>query len=346
MKIFNLSRMVDEKQNAKFSQYEICRKVDYEEFNNKGKKFLLSTYPYLDIVLNDYCNAQCKFCISQLVHKKEICNINKHKQKIKYAIEHMGVKEVLLVGGEPTIYDGLFEIIEYLKQFNLNKICITTNGHRMSKDMDYCKKLMSSGITHMNISVMSLDEDKQKYVSGSNTYLSLEHLKTFKKIADEGNVSIRINNNCFKGNNDNLNDILCFYNQIKDYCDSIKFSPLLKTDTFSTINAVTEFNREHVLSNEDYDCLWHTVENYFSSYPIIRNKETLGFVEYSMLLLSTPIIFNYNQHGMAREKIKKENKINNLKILVNSELSLSWNREEIEYYINTDFDHINVQQAI
>jgi|GEM_PF-3060732 len=319
-----------------FNEYEICRKVDYKDFDNNGKNFLLSTYPYLDIVFNDYCNAQCKFCISHLIHKKEICDIEKHKPKIKYAIENMGVKEVLLLGGEPTINNDIFEIIKYLRQFDLSKICITTNGHRISKDLDYCRKLMSSGITHMNISVMTLDEDKQKFISGSVTYVSLEHLKEFKKIANEYNVSIRINNNCFKGNNDNLDDILYFYNQVKDYCNSVKISPLLKTDSFSTVNEVTEFNREHILSDEDYDYLWYNIENNFADYPIIRNKETFGFVEYSMILLDKPIIINYNQHGKLREKVIKENKINNLKLLVNSELSLSWNREETEYFINTE----------
>jgi molybdenum cofactor biosynthesis enzyme MoaA len=92
------------------------------------------------------------------VHSKEKADISNHKEKIKYAIEQMGVREVLLLGGEPTINDDIFEIIDYLKQFNLNKICTTTNGHRMALDYSYAEKLMSSGITHINLSVMNLDK--------------------------------------------------------------------------------------------------------------------------------------------------------------------------------------------
>lgn len=315
--------------------YEIFRKINYKEFINNGRKFLLSTYPYLDIVFNDHCNARCKFCISHLVHKKEFCDIENHKQKIKYAIENLGVKEVLLLGGEPTINDDIFIILDYLKQFNLNKICLTTNGHRMAKDMEYTKKLFSSGITHINLSLMNIDNETQKYISGTNTYIGLDDLKDFKSIADENNVMIRINNNSFRYNNDNLIDIVDFYNSVKDYCHSVKFSPLLKTDDFSTVNEVTEFNRTHTLSDEQYDTLWSNVEDYFSSYPIVRNKETFGFVEYSMIMLDTPIILNYNQHGKLREKVVKENKINNLKLLATGDLSLSWNREEHDYFIDT-----------
>ena len=320
------------------NNFEVFRKINYRPFENNGKQFLLSDYPYLDIVFNDHCNAKCKFCIGSLVHKKEWATLDFHRDKIKYAIENLGVKEVLLLGGEPTINTELFDYVSYLKTFNLNKICITTNGHKMSKDLKYAEQLFASGITHVNLSLMSLDEEKQLYISGSKTYVSLDHLKEFKKFADANGVSLRINNNCFKGNNDNLEDILDFYYKVKDHCHSVKFSPLLKTDSFSTINRVTEFNREHLLTDEHYDSLWKEVENHFSHYPIVRNKETFGFVEYSQMLLPTPIILNYNQHGQLRNKIVKEGKINNLKLLSTGNLSLSWNREESDYFINTSVE--------
>lgn len=318
------------------NNYEIFRKIDYKSFKNNGKEFLLSTYPYLDVVLTDHCNSRCKFCIAKLVHEKKICDIENHKKKIKYAVDNLGVKEVLLLGGEPTVYNNLFEMIDYCKTLDLNKVCITTNGHRMAQDSSYAEKLFSSGITHLNLSLMSLDEEKQKEISGSNTYVGLNDLSFFKFLADSNNVQIRINNNCFIGNNHHTRDIVEFYNSVKDYCHSVKFSPLLKTDTFSTVNEVTEFNRVHILSDLHYDNLWHKVEKTYSDYPIVRNKETFGFVEYSMIMLPVPIILNYNQHGQLRRKVVEENKINNIKLLPTGELSLSWNREEKEYFINTE----------
>lgn len=319
------------------SNFEVCRKINYRVFENNREYFFLSTYPYLDIVFNDHCNAECKYCISHLVHKKEWCNIETHKKKIEYAIKNLGVKEVLLLGGEPTINDAIFEIIDFLKQnFKLNKICITTNAHRMSKDHEYAAKLLSSGITHINISLMTLNKERQQYINGTNSYVSINDLMFFKELADYYGVMIRINNNCFLNNNDSLNEIIEFYDLVKNYCHSVKFSPLLKTEGFSTVNEVTEFNQTHTLKDTQYDNLWHEIENHYEDYPIIRNKETFGFVEYSMIMLDTPIILNYNQHNKAREKITKENKINSLKLLVTGDLSLSWNREEKEYFINTD----------
>lgn len=320
----------------KTEDFEIFRKISYKPFENNGKIFQLSNYPYLDIVFNDHCNAKCKFCIAKLVHKKEWATLDLHKKNIDYAIWELGVKEVLLLGGEPTINDGMFEYINYLKNLPVNKICTTTNGHRMSADYGYAEKLFSSGITHINISLMNLVPEKQKNISGTDIYIGIGHLKKFKELADFYNVKIRINNNVFRENNDSLPEIIKFYEAVAPFCHSVKFSPLLKTDSFSTVNEVTEFNHTHLLSDQEYDDLWHEVESFYSGYPIVRNKETFGFVEYSQILKNTPIIFNYNQHGQLRNKVINEGKINNLKLLPTGDLSLSWNREEKNFFINTE----------
>jgi molybdenum cofactor biosynthesis enzyme MoaA len=318
--------------------FEIGRYVTYRGFNNGKKDFLLSTYPYLDIVIHDHCNAKCKFCVAHLVHKKEQASLEAQKEKISYAIQKMGVKEVLLLGGEPTINDKLFEYVDYLKQFKLKKICVTTNGHRMAADKSYAAKVLRCGITHLNISLMSFDPDKQQEYSGTKVFLTYSDLVDFRNLAGTS-CSIRINNNVFKGNNDTIQEMAQFYYMAYAQVDSVKFSPLLKTDSFSTINEVTEFNRANALSDEGYDALWKDAEYAFSAaetVPILRNKATFGFVEYSMVMLPTPIIFNYNQHGKLREKVIKEHKINNIKLLATGDLSLSWNREEKDWFINTE----------
>ncbi len=313
---------------------EVFRKVNYLPFKNKGRAFYLSDYPYLDIVMNDNCNARCKFCIGRLVHRQERPTLDSQKAGIKYAIDTMGVKEVLLLGGEPTINNTLFDYVHYLKtNFNLKKICLTTNAHRMAKDPSYAEQLFSSGITHVNISYMSTDPDKQKYISGTNLYISPDMMRRFKRLAELYGVHIRVNNNVFVNNHDTVGSMIQFYAEMMDCCHSLKFSPLLKTDSFSTVNEVTEFNSANILSDEKYDSLWHGFEAEYFDHPIVRNPYTFGFVEYSMILAPTPIILNYNHHGKLRQKVL-EGYVNNLKMLPTADLSLSWNREEKDYFID------------
>jgi len=227
----------------------------------------------------------------------------------------------------------MFKYVDYIKSLGANKVCTTTNGHRLAKDKSYAERFFASGLTHVNISLMATQREQQCYITGSKTFVSLDDMRDFKQMADKNGVMLRVNNNVFVDNNDSLEEILEFYRQVRNYCHSVKFSPLLKTDSFSTVNEVTEFNRTHILSDECYDNLWHSVEEHFTEYPLVRNKETFGFVEYSMILLPAPIILNYNQHGQLRNKIVNERKINNIKLLTTGELSLSWNREEKDYFI-------------
>ena len=62
----------------KIADFEVFKfgENKYIEFINNGKSYLLNKEPYLDIVLTDYCNANCNFCIADLIHKKLSCNID------------------------------------------------------------------------------------------------------------------------------------------------------------------------------------------------------------------------------------------------------------------------------
>lgn len=318
------------------NDYEIFRQISYKPFENNGKLYNLSNYPYLSIVMSDFCNARCNFCIGNLIHKKLKCNIDVYKEKIKFAIQKMGVKEVLLVGGEPTINDDIFEIIKILKQFNLNKICVTTNGIRLTTDKEFADRLYSSGISNINLSLMTFNEEKQREINHSKINVNRRSLIDIYNSCNENNIKLRINNNVFKNNNDNFDDLITFYVKTKNYCHSVKFSPLLKTDSFSVVNNVTEWVRNNILTDDEYDNLWSEVEQYYNDLTVIKNNSTLGFVGYSFIPLKVPIILNYNQHGKLMQKVVQNKEINNIKLLPTGDLSLSWNREMPDYFIKTE----------
>jgi molybdenum cofactor biosynthesis enzyme MoaA len=326
----------------KISEYEVFKfgENKYTEFVNNGKKYLLNKEPYLDIVLTDFCNANCWFCIADLIHNKLNGDFDIFKQKILFAIEKMNVREVLLLGGEPTMSKMLIPKIELLKTLSLDKIVMTTNGIRLAQNKEYCRKFLSSGLTNINISFMNTDIDKQKHVTNSKYILKVSDIKEIYEVAKECSVSVRINNNVFLGNNDSLNDIIDFYNKTHAYCDSIKISPILEVDNFSVIDKKTEWAKSNRLNNKQCLNLFNNIQNYYSdkyNVSIIENDLQFGFVKNTMIPLKIPIVLNWNfgdYTGMMK-KVTEENKINNLKLLSNNELSLSWNRESKEYFIHT-----------
>jgi len=186
---------------------------------------------------------------------------------------------------------------------------------------------------------MSLGEKEQREITSSGNALTFEGLKDIYKSAWEHGVQLRINNNVFRGNNDTLNTMVNFYNVVKPFCNSIKFSPLLKTDSFSVVDAKSKWVCENILSDDEYDKLFSELENFYRvryGISVITNNETFGFVKNSIIPLLKPIILNWNQHGQMMNKVVKESKINNIKLLPNNELSLSWNRESSEYFLMTN----------
>lgn len=326
----------------KIQDYEIFKfsNNSYKKIENNGCEYYLNDHVYLDIVLTDFCNANCNFCIGDLIHDKLSCDIDIFKQKIQYAVNNLNVDEVLLLGGEPTVSKHLLPLISWLTKIDLKKIIITTNGIRLAQDEMFRKQLFSSGLTNINISFMSIDNNEQKSVTNSKYVLSLNDLKNIYEDAKENNVSVRINNNIYMNNNDTLEKIILFYDSVKLYCDSVKFSPILPVDDFSVINVKTEWCKQNLLSDNYLEELFNSIQNYYIEryeVSVIENDLQFGFVKNSMIPLKKPIILNWNfgnYTGMMKRVVNNK-QINNIKLLSNNELSLSWNREMTKYFLST-----------
>lgn len=315
----------------------------YTEIVNDGKTYFLNKHPYLDVVLTDRCNSNCSFCIADLIHEKLDGDFETMKQKIKYAVDNLHVKEVLLLGGEPTVSPMLIPMIQYLKTLNLDKIIMTTNGVKLAYDVKFREEVMKAGLTNINVSFMNINIKNQHEITHcpKHRIVMLDGLERIYKEAVKNNVKIRINNNIFKNNNDTIGKIVKFYNAVKPYCDSVKFSPLFPVDNFSVINIKTQWVNENILTNDYVENLFNVVEDYFSTMnndvQIIVNDLQFGFVKNTLIPLKVPIIMNWNfgKYTGMMKKVVEEHKINNLKLLPNNELSLSWNRELTEYFIKT-----------
>lgn len=327
----------------KVCDYEIIKFSEnkYTEIKNNGKSYLLNKEPYLDIVLTDRCNSNCNFCIADLIHKKLDCSINTFKEKILFAVSEMNVREVLILGGEPTVSKDLMPIVKWLKGLDLDKIVMTTNGIRLATSEKYREEVMSSGVTHINLSLMSVDMEKQRSICNSKRQVSVMDVRNIYKSANANGVKLRINNNVFIGNNDSLDSIVEFYEAIRFFCDSVKFSPILEVDDFSVINEKTAWAKQNRLSDSQCLKLFERIQDHYSYHhnvSVIENESQFGFVKNTMIPLRTPIILNWNfgEYTGMMDKVVNERKINNIKLLPNNELSLSWNRELDEYFINTD----------
>ena len=99
--------------------------VLYDDCINKeaSQKFL-SAPTNVFFELTNVCNLRCSHCFNGEIKSNENLDVNEWKQIIDQ-ISNMKVFYVKITGGEPFLYPGLFELLEYLDTVHLNYIIYT-----------------------------------------------------------------------------------------------------------------------------------------------------------------------------------------------------------------------------
>lgn len=302
----------------KNNSLEVFRTCNY--IKNEKLNAFVSDNLYLSIVVTNACQCDCPYCINSMTDKSLHLPLEKAKENIRKAIKELGIKEAVILGGEPTLYPHLFELIDFLKELGLRKFGLTTNGIMLT-DYIFLRSLILTGIDFINISFHNED------------FISLKQLKQIRKIFlayRKQNQKMRINTNVWKGNHDTVNNLYLFTSILWDYCDEIRVSNIIYKDDFS-VNPLNKKEAEQIhIDDKEYEKLFSGfVKRSEERYTIIHNPAALGFVNYFLIPSPTPVIINWNIDSKVSEQIcennLENNKIHTIKCLVTGDLSLSWN---------------------
>lgn len=188
---------------------------DLDYYNKKDLNIKLTPLKYkinnhfsfFDIVyieLTRGCNLRCIHCLNnsgtikdnELTKDEWISIINK--------FSNLGVQEIRFTGGEPLLFNGIYELIKYATK---NGICTSlgTNGTLITKQI--AKKLSESGLKK---AIISIDGNRKIHdsIRGKGNYKkSMKGLKYLKK----NNIDVRINSVIMKSN---MDDIINFSKKI------------------------------------------------------------------------------------------------------------------------------------
>lgn len=169
---------------SEFEKIRYTRQKDFDindknliDFEFDGKKRKVYSNCNLSIFVDDYCNADCKFCVAQLRYE----NISKAylKPKIEDDLEYYKrLDEVLtkieplnvsvsITGGEPTLSKRFIKILELIDKHNMRKRTITTNGSALLNYVDgkrIIDHLIDRKFDHLNISKTHYDEEINKKI--------------------------------------------------------------------------------------------------------------------------------------------------------------------------------------
>jgi len=118
---------------------------------------------YLRVSLTDRCNFRCTYCMPasgvEQVARRELLTLEEVALVVR-AFAAWGVERVRLTGGEPTVRQGLVELVAELAQIPVAgtgrrvQVVMTSNGARLA---ELAAPLRAAGLAGLTVSVDSLD---------------------------------------------------------------------------------------------------------------------------------------------------------------------------------------------
>ena len=271
------------------ANYDINKK-DLIDFNFEGKDKKVYSNVNFSIFVDDYCNADCKFCVAQLRYENMALAYKKPKieddleyykrlDEVLTYIEPLNVS-VSITGGEPTLSPRFKKIIELVDKHNIRKRTITTNGSALLKKQDGKKildYLIDNKFDHLNISKAHYDEEINKKIMRYNKgYCSNEDLKKIIPYALEHGLRPRLSCILLK---DGIHDVDGMASYIEFYeklgIDNIIFRELMDYEEKTMCNREKiDYNKRNKVKLND---IWKEIDK---DKRFIPYKNLLGYYYY------------------------------------------------------------------
>jgi len=155
--------------------------------------------PYrMDLALTYRCQNDCGHCYNETKDKKEL-TVDQWKAVIDKLWE-IGIPHVVFTGGEPTLFEGLEQLVERSEHWG-QVTGMITNGRNL-RIPGYLKNLVKRGLDHVQITVLSHREAVHDSLSGCNGAWkeTIEGLK----VALSEDLYVSTNTTIMRGNLDDV----------------------------------------------------------------------------------------------------------------------------------------------
>lgn len=193
----------------------------------------------LRVSLLDACNFRCTYCMpenAEFAKSHNLLSPNEIQTIVKNMV-NLGIEEVRLTGGEPTLRSELVTIAHKLSEVDLKKLSMTTNGLMLKK---FLKDLSSTQLKSLNISLDSLVRNKFHQIT---RFDGLSQVLESIFLAKELGFHVKINTVILK--NQNLDEIEAFIEFSKKYDIEVRFLELINIGV-----AVDFFKDEFVMASD------------------------------------------------------------------------------------------------
>ncbi|HEY5738276.1 MAG TPA: GTP 3',8-cyclase MoaA [Gammaproteobacteria bacterium] len=118
------------------------------------------TVSYVRLSVTDRCDLRCVYCMPEkmtFVPRTQLLTLEE-MESVGRAFIRLGVDKIRITGGEPLVRQNIMQLFRNLGACDgLRDLTLTTNGTQLVK---YAQPLREAGVTRINISLDTLDEDR------------------------------------------------------------------------------------------------------------------------------------------------------------------------------------------
>lgn len=169
----------------------------------------------IDLYLTEKCNLHCPFCSIEANNRHpSAMSLEKIFDTIEEA-KKLGLEELHLTGGEPSLRPDLEEIIRFAAKQGLN-IRLITNGSIMNQEK--LQRLYDAGLRSLMISIDGY-EDYHNRVRGKGVYAKAMKLIESSLLLDE--FTLRVNSVAWKDNEREIVELARLFNRMGIHIYSI-----------------------------------------------------------------------------------------------------------------------------
>src|SRR2546427_2799565 len=112
------------------------------------------------ISVTDRCNFRCVYCMPeegmQWLKRESILSFDEIERVARVAVD-LGVDEIRLTGGEPTLRPNLPELVARVARLPVRSLSLTTNGFLLRS---MARPLAEAGLKRINVSLDTLQHDR------------------------------------------------------------------------------------------------------------------------------------------------------------------------------------------
>lgn len=121
------------------------------------------------LTVNRACNLRCAWCYAAKTgfSSRDDLRLPDAKRAVDFCAG-AGIKVIILIGGEPTVYPHIFELLQYIHQRGLRS-AVVTNGVILS-DKGVLEHFLASGANSFSVSLKANDRDEYKTLTGRDFY--------------------------------------------------------------------------------------------------------------------------------------------------------------------------------